>query len=320
MGNNTEQREEGYKRRLMEELKRQYGIHPLRIVPAKRGFYGETWNVRGEEGSWFLKMDFLPFHQKRFQNSLTVMEYLCANGIDFIGTIIRTKDNQLSGRFDTAIMGLFEWVDGENVETNETKKPEYELLCNIYRLTRPGLPIPSAEFSDAAAVRFYKQWELLRQASGTDANLAVLSVLERFRGRIAHSASRLSELSRLCRRENCPLFLTHGDAGGNFFVRAGGGKAYLFDWDEVMYAPLERDAWVMGCFDWARKLFDDTLRAYNISYQLRRERLAFYCYHMDFFYLGEMLMKHQLCDTSEKIRKYLENGWTRSRMEFADTI
>lgn len=146
----------------------------------------------------------------------------------------------------------------------------------------------------------------------------VLATLERFRNELSHCASRLSELAGRCREEKGDFYLTHGDAGGNFFV--GNGRNYIFDWDEVMYAPLERDAWVMGCYDWARKLFDDTLRENHIPYQLRPERLAFYCYHMYFYYLGEFLMVHPLCDKSERIVEYFEDGWIKSRITFADTL
>lgn len=76
----------------------------------------------------------------------------------------------------------------------------------------------------------------------------------------------------------------------------------------------------MGCYDWARKLFDDTLRENHIPYHLRPERLAFYCYHMYFYYLGEFLMVHPLCDKSERIVEYFEDGWIKSRITFADTL
>lgn len=182
--------------------------------------------------------------------------YLCENGIDFVGTIIRTRQNALCFDFDAAVAALFAWVDGENVETDETKTLEYQMLCKIYRLTKPGLGIPGASFSD--------------------------------------------------------------DAGGNFFV--GNGQNYILDWDEVMYAPLERDAWVMGCYDWARRLFNDTLQANGIDDRLCPERLAFYCHHMFFFYLGEFLQVHPMQDKSQRIREYFEDGWILSRIRFADTI
>ena len=212
--------------------------------------------MRADSGCYFLKIDALPFHQTRYKRSLSVIEYLCENGIDFVGTIIRTRQNALCFDFDAAVAALFAWVDGENVETDETKTPEYQMLCKIYRLTKPGLGIPSASFSD--------------------------------------------------------------DAGGNFFV--GNGRNYILDWDEVMYAPLERDAWVMGCYDWARRLFNDTLQANGIDDRLCPERLAFYCYHMFFFYLGEFLQVHPMQDKSQRIREYFEDGWILSRIRFADTI
>lgn len=249
-------RDGAYMRRLKDALYAQYGIAALEITPASRGYYGETWKVCADSGCYFLKIDALPLHQTRYRRSLSVIEYLCENGIDFVGTIIRTRQNALCFDFDAAVAALFAWVDGENVGTDETKTPEYQMLCKIYRLTKPGLGIPSASFSD--------------------------------------------------------------DAGGNFFV--GNGRNYILDWDEVMYAPLERDAWVMGCYDWARRLFNDTLQANGIDDRLCPERLAFYCYHMFFFYLGEFLQVHPMQDKRQRIRVYFEDGWILSRIRFADTI
>ena len=87
-----------------------------------------------------------------------------------------------------------------------------------------------------------------------------------------------------------------------------------------MYAPLERDAWVMGCYGWARELFAHTLASRGICCRLSKERLAYYCYHMFFFYLGEFLAVHPLCDMSGRVEEYLADGWIKSRVEFADTV
>lgn len=175
-------------------------------------------------------------------------------------------------------------MEGENVEIDATKIPEYQMLSKIYALTKPGFDIPVATFSDDAAVQFFQQWETLKALPQTPANRAMLSVFERFRDDLFHCASRLSQFAKRCRESEGPLYLTNGDAGGNFCI--ANGRNYIFDRDEVMYAPLERDAWVMGCYDWARTMFNNTLRENGIAYKLRPERLAFYCYHMYFFYLG----------------------------------
>mgnify|MGYP000803017980 FL=1 len=250
-------RNKEYIHRLKNTIYKQYGIDPAEITPTNRGYYGETWKVRGNSGCYFLKMDYLRFHQKKFQQSLSVIEYLCESGIDFVGKIIKTRENKLYSNFDTAVIGLFEWIDGRNVETDQTKSTEYQMLCKIYLLTKPGLEIPTALFSDDAAKRFYQHWERLKSAPTTDANCAVLAIFERFKEEISHCASRLSHFAEICREDKSALYLTHGDAGGNFFI--GNGRNYILDWDEVMYAPLERDAWVMGCHDWARKLFNLSL-------------------------------------------------------------
>ena len=311
-------RDQEYIYRLKKAIENHYGISVIELTPAKRGYYGETWKVRGNTDYYFLKMDYLSFHQKRFQRSLSVIEYLCENEIHFVGKIVKTQKGALYSIFDTALAGLFDWVDGENVETDHTKHLEYQMLCKIYPLTKPGLGVPMASFSDNAALYFYKLWESLKKTSINNTNDTVLSTLERFREEIAHCASRLSQLAECCREDNRYFYLTHGDAGGNFFI--GNGQNYIFDWDEAMYAPLERDAWVMGCYDWARKLFDDTLKENHIPYKLRPERLAFYCYHMYFFYLNEFLMVHPILDKSQRILEYFENGWIKNRIMFADTI
>lgn len=155
-------------------------------------------------------------------------------------------------------------------------------------------------------------------APETDSNSAVLAIFERFKEALSHCSSRLFQAAELCRQDESAFYLTHGDAGGNFFI--GNGRNYILDWDEAMYAPLERDAWVMGCYDWARQLFNDTLKAYHITYKLRPERLAFYCYYMYFFYLSEFLTVHSISDKSQNIVEYFENGWIKDRIKFADTI
>ena len=316
---NEIQRDARYIHRLRETLHTRYGIRATDISPATRGYYGETWKVCADTGVYFLKLDALPFHQQRFRQSLPVLQYLCDSGIDFVGKLVQTREHALYAHFDAAIFALFEWLTCEHMETDETKAAEYQMLCNIYPLTRPGFDIPHASFSDGAAVRFYQQWDALRQAPDTASNRAILDLLDRFRDTFSHCAARLARLAAYCRDDPGAFYLTHGDAGGNFFL--GNGKTYILDWDEVQYAPLERDAWVMGCFDWARTLFQDTLRANRIPYRLRPERLAFYCYHMYFFYLVEFLMTHPIRDASQRMVEYLEtDGWIQRRIQFADTI
>ena len=99
MANRTE-RDQQYISRLADFIYSEYGIEAVSIVPAKRGYYGETWRVEAKNGSCFLKLDYSPHHRIKYRNSLYVAEYLCNNGIDFIGRIIKTKADDLFSVFN----------------------------------------------------------------------------------------------------------------------------------------------------------------------------------------------------------------------------
>ena len=316
---NGNPQDEKYIHRLIGAIYEQYGIVADSVTPASRGYYGETWKVRSGSGLYFLKIDYFMFHQEKFRQSLAVIKYFCENVIDFVGKVIKTRKGTPYSKFNGAVAGLFEWIECENIETDDTKAAEYQMLCKIYQLTKPGLKIPRESFSDDAAVHFYELWDKLKESPNKASYHVVLDLFEHHRDEFSRCASRLSQFAGYCRADTNDFYLTHGDAGGNFFI--GNGKSYILDWDEVMYAPIERDAWVMGCYDWARELFNGTLKANNIPYRLNMDRLAFYCYHMYFYYLVEFLMTHPICDKSQQISEYLgDDGWIRGRIEFADTI
>jgi len=105
--------------------------------------------------------------------------------------------------------------------------------------------------------------------------------------------------------------------GGNFMM--DDTSCYIVDWDEIMLAPPERDAWVMCTQPWARRLFDDALKRHDIDYSLKTDRLAYFCYHMLFFYLAEVLSGFNKSDPTIEVHDLLE-GWAQSRMEWADAI
>lgn len=56
MMHNTVLRDQGYMNRLKDAIWKQYGITAIDITPAKRGYYGETWKVRGNAGCYFFKL------------------------------------------------------------------------------------------------------------------------------------------------------------------------------------------------------------------------------------------------------------------------
>lgn len=315
---NNIKRDDKYIAQLRSMISSEYGIHADSIVPAARGYYGETWRLDTDGRSYFIKLDYMPRHKQLFSKSLPVVNYLCSCGIDFVSRVVPMLNGRLSTEFNGATLGIFDWIDGQNVETDATKTPEYQLLSRIYPLSRPGFDIPCVDYSDASARQCYALWDKLKQSPAKGSDRLILELLENNAELLERRAIRLGDMAVHAQNAGQKLYLTHGDAGGNFYV--GSERNYILDWDEVMYAPLERDAWVMCCRDWARKLFEDTLHTAGISYQLRPEVLAFYCYHMFFFYLSEFLTDAQHFDLYKRIDEYFYNGWIKERVAYADTI
>ena len=190
-----------------------------------------------------------------------------------------------------------------------TKILEYQMLAKVYTVPTEGLLIPRENFSAESADTFISQWLSL------PADAPICALFERRRAKIEHRARRLTQFSERCRNDISQFFITHGDAGGNFI--ASGDKNYIVDWDTVLLAPPERDAWFCMCWDWAMDAFHDALRQSGINYTLRPERLAYYCYHMFFYYLNAYLDRYIQIGLAQDIEEYMD-GWIEEAFQFAD--
>ncbi|MCL1859378.1 MAG: aminoglycoside phosphotransferase family protein [Oscillospiraceae bacterium] len=297
-----------YINRLCDYIHREYQITPTAITPAKRGFYGETWRLDSAEGTnYFLKLVYPDLHKPVYERSFPIIQHLCDHGIDFISRIVKTKDGKLSTQFDGAVLGVFDWIDGENIETDATKIPEYQMLAKVYTVSAHGISAPCEDFSGKIADKFFEQWNASNDGQ-------TLLLFEKNRGKIEHRAERLKKFAEVCRNDTAGFVITHGDAGGNFI--ANGGKYFIVDWDNPILAPPERDAWVMCCRDWARDAFQNAMRQNGIIYTLRPERLAYYCYEFFIFYLTAFL---DVSTQAETIEEYF-NHWIEESFRYADEI
>ena len=299
-------RSEDYKRRLIAVIQNAYGIGAV-IAPAKRGFYGETWRLNAAGASYFLKLVYPAAHQAVYERSFAVIQHLCDHGIDFISRVVKAKDGSLFARFDGAVLGVFDWIDGENIETDATKISEYQMLAKVYTVPPHGISIAHEDFSERFVDQFFEQWSVLEDP-------ALLSLLEKNRAKLEHRAERLRTFAARCQSDTAGFVITHGDAGGNFIV--SGDRHYIVDWDNPVLAPPERDAWVMCSRDWARDAFHSALRQNGISYTLRPERLAYYCYQFFFFYLTAFLDASTQADT---IAEYFDH-WIEDSFAYADRV
>jgi len=300
-------RDEEYKHRLLDFIKCEYGIDAIKITPAKRGFYGETWKLCTSTVDYFIKIVYAPEHMPFYERSLPVVQHLCDHGIDFISRIVRTTSNSLYSHFDGALLGVFNWIEGENVQNEVTKIEEYKMLAKVYTVPTCGIAIDSEDFTCKDADEFYERWSRLDDKR-------ILSLLEKNRLKIEHRAERLNMFAEICRNDTNDFFITHGDAGGNFLV--SGESNFIVDWDSVKLAPPERDAWFCVHWDWAVSGFREALKQNGVSYKLRDERFAYYCYWFFFFYLNAYLDARTEVGIVEE---YIE-GWMADNVKWADGL
>ncbi|MDR1739819.1 MAG: aminoglycoside phosphotransferase family protein [Bacteroidales bacterium] len=299
-----------YSDRLREFIYEKYDIRAISIAPAKRGFYGETWRLNTLKNSYFVKIVYWAAHCAVYERSFPIIKHLCNHGIDFICKITETKDGRLFSKFDGAILGVFNWIDGENIETDDTKIPEYQMLAKIYNVPAQGLPIICEDFSAKGAEIFFKQWACVD-------NEELKTLLEKNRAKLEHRAARLKWFSGLCQNDTESFVITHGDAGGNLIKDKD--KYFIVDWDNPVFAPPERDAWVMCSRSWARDAFQSALQKNGINYTLRIERLAYYCYQFFFFYLSSYIDGFTENDSVQEIEKYLD-CWIEDSIAYTDKI
>jgi hypothetical protein len=309
-----------------------YDLQITAIKEASRGFYGETWRIESGGNSYFVKLDYSSAHKKIYRNSFHVIDFLCENGIDFIGKIVKTRTGNLYAEYDGAVLGVFEWIEGDNIQDDTTKIHEYKMLSKIYTIAPKTINIPCESLTDHCAGLFYRQWEKLERCEKSESAGNILSVFNDKREVIARVADRLKLFSDRCNGDKPPYYITHGDAGGNVIVQKAncgkdGIKHYIIDWDDPKLAPPERDAWFCLHWDWAVKAFNAAMAENGIAYTLRPERMAYYCYHSFFHYLTEYMEAYfDLGENGDRGKPtYAEiydyfNCWINDEIAYADRL
>ena len=301
---------------LQRLLREKYGVCAERILPAQRGFYGETWRAEGPEGAYFIKCDFWDHHQDAYRVSLAAVDFLTAHGIDFVPRVHRTLDGRLFAQFGNGVAAVFEFVPGQ---LRENCPPEtlYGLLARVYRLPAETLSLPREDFGTGVLA----EYTALRQNSRVPEETK--AVLERFEPRLSGYAERLVRFSDLCQGDASGFCITHGDAGGNCMY--DGEKWSIVDWDSAALAPIERDAWIFLCEKENLQRIQKTLAENGVSYAFRTERLCYYCYRFFFYYLTaylRALIEKENADAratlTREMAEYLSGCWIDARMDAAD--
>ncbi len=140
---------------LIRFLSSEYGLQVKNILPAKRGFYGETWSIQTENGKYFIKVECWAHHSEIYRNSLSAVQYMTGSGISFIPKIIKTKDGRLYSSFQQRTAAVFEYVPGELLE-NCSVEQLYSRLSEVYKLRTDGIEMETETFGAEVLDTFQK--------------------------------------------------------------------------------------------------------------------------------------------------------------------
>ncbi len=307
-----------YKEDLIRFISETYNIKVKDITSAKRGFFGETWRVKSSPRDLFIKIDYWNSHKEIYKRSFPIIEYINQNGIDYIIKIVKTKDNELYSKFNSGVVGMFEYVEGENTEDYPLGKL-FEKLIPIYKLKIDNLTIEKENFNTNIDnyIRLVNELTCINTKSSKE----ILNLLNSKESLIEHYKKRLNIFSERCKADLSNFYITHGDAGGNCILN--GDNFTIIDWDYPKLASIERDAWF---FMWNTKQIDiiNTLLQKNNFNTLNIDRFCFYCYYSFFYYLTEyfqiyfdLQLEDKRFEFVSRIKNYF-SSWIFSQLEAAD--
>lgn len=310
--------ESEYKNGLLQFLTIEYGFSVKDIFPAKRGFYGETWNIQTESGKYFLKIDYWNHHKEEYQNSLSVVQYITDSGISFVPKVIKTEDGNLYSCFRQGTAAVFEYIPGELFENWSTEQL-YSRLAAIYQLKPNRITLKTENFGTELLDTFQQLRNL------PDLPAAVKKALAEKESVLSRYVERLKEFSTACKDDKTNFYITHGDSGGNCILNEN--QLFLVDWDSCLLAPIERDAWIFICDRDEMEKINTILAKNRIDYRLEQNRLCYYCYHFFFHYLNEYLKsivdaksEEQKTEITESLIAYLADCWIYQRLQVADAV
>jgi spectinomycin phosphotransferase len=244
-------------------LAREYGISPVAIKGAPRGFVAETHTVQSPDGRRFL-VKLIPRSSRLagMTRGLSVLEELHALGIDTVSHPVRARDGRLTAEIDGRILIVFDFIEGRAGTASDWQfSPssfDYDfdqyvaLLARIHQATpRIQSAIPREDFRLPWAAEFERLLERVhRERPSTTVQADLRRLVQRHRDQMTADWSVLLTLAQACRQSgrvsNPPLpslVITHGDALGDNVIVGSDGRLYLIDWDEVMLGPPERDTW-----------------------------------------------------------------------------
>ncbi len=124
-------------------------------------------------------------------------------------------------------------------------------------------------------------------------------LLQNYEGRLLRHWQQWQCHAEVCRQQAVTLCVTHGDGPGN--VIEDGEALYIVDWDDLQWAPLERDTWFHADDPKEKELLQEVLDCHGLGPAFRSCFLHYYTYKRFFDDLLDFL--EGICQSSEEAVK-----------------
>ncbi|MBU9721969.1 MULTISPECIES: phosphotransferase [Bacillaceae] len=268
-------------KRFSKDLNHFYGITPVGIYEAPRGFAAETFFVDTEDHSYFLKIMHNPRRQNIFKNGLRVVDALVKSGIDYITRVVTLSTGELFFEKDGSVIALFKRIDAkQSYEYN--REAVFRKLAHIYR-TSMNIPERDSFMKEEFSDHFIKGYEenvqfiLSHEVKGEEAQ-EVKDMLIPHKEFLKSCPETIKETIAKCQNEHADYYITHSDIIPNIMI-AENGDHFIIDFDETIFAPLERDGFLtIAAKNEDSKLWLSIMREFFPGYEVNETFIKYYLY------------------------------------------
>jgi hypothetical protein len=257
-----------------------YGVAGACLVPAPRGWTGETYVVLAPErrplfAKWY-RDDLLP---PATLPGLPVLAALHRAGVRGLTVPVPAVDGALHVPVRGGVLVLFEHIEGVQ-STDFDAAALGEVMAQVHGTSSPGgVDVPRESFHPHYAADLWPTLDRAAAADGDEVVRGLRAFLHPMGDELHRGWTAFEAVAERCRETAFPLVLTHGDALWNVMVDEA-GVLHLVDWDELILAPAERDLW----FFTERPEFMRAYRAHRARLAVPLDALAvsYYVHHRYF--------------------------------------
>lgn len=240
-------------RLILAHLEEEYGLKMARLSFLPIGADVNTAVYRAvamDKRAYFLKLRKGDF----FEISLTIPQFLKAQGIRAIIGPLETASGGLWAGLDGYRMVLYPFIEGKDgYELPLTERQWLQFGATLKRIHAACVPpalaglIPRETFSPHwrdLVTDFQSQVERIEYTDETAGKLAAF--MREKKGEIERLVLRAGELAVRLHEQGKQMVLCHSDLHAGNLLLSPDGSFYIVDWDAPLFSPRERDLAMVG--------------------------------------------------------------------------